>query len=267
MRCPLTEPTTQVPPFLTPIPADKMEKRGWKTIMETRSESGVITEHELTQAVGLSIRHEKMGLELRYGQTSLGYDGLAFHEPGGGGTVIVPYAFFEGQLVVGVLQQKRPLQDREFPVRNIPRGFAAPNEKPFITAQREAGEELEFREDQLMLHSLPGDPINPNSTFFDTAGAGEGVKFYGLEIPTSAIEDKIENEQGILTFRAGVLAPNTESRAAKVAEQILSNAYFIPAKSALLLADNFTVGGVARLLVFLECIHPVSVMPNNELHR
>lgn len=251
-----------LPPFISTIPDDKKEKRGWKIILETRSEAGVVSEHELTSAVGLRIVHEKMGLVLSYGQTSLGYDGLAFHEPGGGGTVILPYAFHNGRLYVGTVAQKRPLQDREFPVENIPRGFAAPGEKPFAAAAREAGEELGIREGQLTLYPLPGNPVNPNSTFFDTAGKGEGVKFYGLEVPTDALESKIENEQGVLQFRASVLMPNAQSKAAKMAEQIIGQASFMPAEQALLVADGFTVIGVARLLAHLKMTHMKTSKPS-----
>lgn len=242
-----------LPPFISTIPDDKKEKRGWKIILETRSEAGVVSEHELTSAVGLRIVHEKMGLVLSYGQTSLGYDGLAFHEPNGGGTVIVPYVFWHGELRVGRIIQKRPLQDREKPISNLPRGFASPNEKPFAAAKREAAEETGIREDALTLFPLMGDPINPNNAFFDTAGPGEGVKFFGLEIPESlCYADVMEDTYFTVRVRKEALASNPESKAARLAEQIIGEMTFSGIDGALQSTDGFTVMGAARLALHLK---------------
>ncbi len=247
-----------VPPSITPIPADKMEKRGWKAFLETRSESGVITEHELREAAGLRLVQEKLGLELRYGLTPGGYDAWAFHEPGGGGAVIVPFAFMGNHVLVGLVEQKRPLQDRERPILNLPRGMAAAGERPFVTAFRETEEEMGMEESALTLTQLPGKHVNPNSTFFDTAGPEEGVKFFALPIPKPMLEKADAGSAGPLAGTAQTyelkkeyLRQDPASRNARAAEQILG-ARFVPATQALLLADGFTVIGVARLLAWLE---------------
>jgi len=180
---------------------------------------------------------------LFYGKSPSGdYDQWSFHEVGGGGAVNVPYCIIEGLLYVGVVEQKRPLQDKVNPVLNVPRGFMDPEETHFETAVREVNEEAGIQDAKRKTILLPGVSGNPNSAFFETWGDGEGVAFYCLKILPEEIK-KSDDDYYILNEK--VVTP-----VSKAAEGIMGSR-FIPWQEALALGDMMTLSAVSRLLGFL----------------
>lgn len=150
----------------------------------------------------LTASHAGLGITYIYGTHPNAsppalYDGVWKRERLGGGSVIVPYVQepASGQISLGLLRQWRKLHNIHQPVLGIPRGFALDDEQALPltrqqieevhirTALTELGEELFtgiVRPD--MLHRL-GPPVNTNNADVDTSGEGEGIYFYGVELP------------------------------------------------------------------------------------
>lgn len=170
------------------------------------------------------------------------YDQWMFHEEGGGGSVIIPFTFFLGQFMIGVVEQNRPFQSDK-PVLNIPRGFLKPGENHFEAAEREGEEELATALPVVV--PLRGEPGNPNSAFFDTRGEEEGIHFYAIEVSSELLEI---NPSGNLTFKNQLKTVGEENR---VAEGILGST-FIPMKKAALLGDMMTLSAITRLSLYLD---------------
>src|SRR3990172_1548795 len=209
--------------LLEPIP-EGMD-RGWSLLINGDSVPNVSM---------LELRHPKYGA-LFYGKSPSGdHDQWSFHEKGGGGSVTIPFAIVKGSLHIGVVRQPRPLQDRFNPVLNVPRGFLDPGETHFQAAERESGEELGIK----ATFQLPGDPANPNSTFFETWAEGEGVRFFGLEVNRNLL---------VADGNDYNLNPDSITPVTKTAEGIMG-ARFISWQMAVMLGDLFTRGGVASLL-------------------
>jgi 8-oxo-dGTP pyrophosphatase MutT (NUDIX family) len=224
---------------LLDIPPEKQAGRGWKVWVNGQ---------EIREVSRVTIDHPKFGT-LEYGLDPGGYDRWSFHENGGGGSVIVPFAVCGGVVYVGVVEQKRVNQGGVVP--NLPRGFLQPGENHFQAAGREAGEELggEVRHEPF---PLDGEPMNPNSTFFETwdklpDGSPEGVRFFGL--PFQAHE--LEGSSDRLTFKPGVVRVRPDLQDKRVAELILTCS-FIPWDKAMRLGDMFTSAGTGRLLAHLR---------------
>jgi hypothetical protein len=216
---------------LSPIPKDT--KHGWEIKVtrggRTQKLHGVST-LELTSQFG----------KLEYGLHPFGYDTICFEETGGGGVVVIPYFIahdHDDEIWVGLVRQKRPFQSKE-PVLNAPRGFRDLNEGPIEAAMRETAEEIGGKILTSTLSELPGEPVNPNSTFFAT-GDGGGVRFFKLEVTEEWLK---HDPNGGYRFREELKATK-----AALLERILG-AVFVPAKEALKLADGFTIIAVARLL-------------------
>lgn len=183
-----------------------------------------------------------------YGQGPGGYDTWSFREPGGGGSVVVVFSQIGAELFIGLVDQNRPNQGGM--VKNLVRGFLEPGQSHYTTAKREVEEEMGESHQFLRPFELDGQPVNPNSTFFETWQApGDGVHFFGIEVPASALH---RDADGVLVFREGCLRPNSGER---TAEQILGCA-FIPTDEALALGDGFTVIGIARLERHLRLYGP-----------
>lgn len=209
----------------------------------------------------IELVHDRFGT-INVGKSPSGtFDQWAFHESGGGGSVIVPYAVLQkGDLLIGVLQQKRPLQDAEVPVWNVPRGFMAPGETPFQTAGREFGEEVGQLPEGMVPHELCGDPVNPNSTFFETwgkrnGGTQEGITFFGIRFPERLLRLKHWNDGAIseAAIADGVIVVDEHAKAAKLAESILGVSFF-PWHETMRVGDAFTVMGTGRVLATLKHI-------------
>lgn len=224
------------------IPQEKQEKRGW-----TVKVNGIVIEELLPKSMGvehLGIFNPRFG-ELAYGLTPGGWDGLGFHELGGGGSVIAPFVEKDGVLHIGMVKQNRPFQGGV--VLNVPRGFLNPGEAHFQAAKRELEEETGYRPANDRVFLLVGDPANPNSAFFDTSEPGEGVKFFAFEVLSSEVEPDPDNK-ALLRFKAGVLEP--ASKAAKDAN--ILGCSFHPWEEAVAVSDMFTNTATARLLGHLK---------------
>jgi ADP-ribose pyrophosphatase YjhB (NUDIX family) len=218
--------------LITNIPDEKQAKRGWTV---------KVNDVPLERVTKIELHNPNFGT-LAYGQTVPGYDGWSFHELGGGGAVVLPYACIDQQWYVGLVEQNRHNQGGK--VLNAPRGFLNPGESHFKAASRELAEEMSLRGAPEL---LPGQGVNPNSAFFETAQPGEGVKFYAMKVSASALEQV----DGVWRFKKGALAAESaDTKAQKVAEQILG-ACFVPLKDATSVGDMFTVAGVGRLITAL----------------
>ena len=82
-------------------------------------------EIEVPGGVGLVLcNNPKMGVTASYGLTPGGYDGVLIHENGGGGDIVVPYFFKDGERYIGLVEQNRFTQGGK--VLNLPRGYRDP---------------------------------------------------------------------------------------------------------------------------------------------
>lgn len=214
-------------------------KRGW--FLEINGEK-LDTPIEKARLV-----NPKMGVEVEYGQRQEGYDGFILKEPGGGGSVTIPYYHRNGELFIGVVAESRPTATdgkAEEKVLNVPRGFMDPGQDHFQTAQKELSEETGYEPISKRIVSLPGEPMNPNSTFFVT-GKDKGVHMYGVQVYDFEIakinesENPVDAEYG---FDKEILTPTS-----KIGEKI-SGSKFIHWTKAIALNDMFSVAGVGRLL-------------------
>jgi len=132
------------------------------------------------------------------------YDSVWKRERSGGGTVIVAYAEEPEtkRIYVGLLWQWRKLHTTKQPVLAVPRGFTIEHdlpERPSHMAQKDIEEIhlqtalIELKEEMFtgmvspdMLHRL-GPPLNTNNADVDTSGEGEGIYFYGVELPWTCL--------------------------------------------------------------------------------
>ncbi len=217
--------------ILSPISAEQQAGRGWKVDFNGK---------RIGYVEDLTLSHEQFGT-FEYGNTPAGYDAWCFKEIGGGGSVIVPYAIIPHQprsgrngLYIGLVEQDRWTMGKS--VWNVPRGFLTSGETHFQTAQREAGEELQFNFPERFVE-LSGEPANPNSAFFVTPPE-EGVRFYSLHIK----QQELVREGDRYKLKKDVLAPVSDT-----AERISRSAFFYY-ETALAVSDMFTIAGVGRLL-------------------
>lgn len=189
--------------------------------------------------------HPQFG-ELKIGQRSDGHMGWTFHEPGGGGSVIVPYTILKGTLFVGLLKEYRPL--RGGVTLNVPRGFLG-GCKPLEAAWREQDEEVGFIDGTIRIGQLPGNPANPNSAFFETR-AGEGVHFFAFMLHANELEEITEEcvegaEGKVFAIKRNLMSPTAE-------EANILDVRFYKWTVAAKVGDMFTNAAVARLLAMLK---------------
>lgn len=241
---------------ITSISRDAQPKRGWQArlngVLIPRALSSLSVAECLSVFSSLFsalVEHDGVALlEIHnpsfgtwaYGKTAGGWDGWAFHEIGGGGSVIVPHVTIEGMIYIGVVEQKRDLQGGM--VYNLPRGFVEPGESHLQAAKREGGEELGIDSAKLKLTHLQADPGNPNSAFFETLDE-PGVQCYGFAVDPAWLERR---EDGNYRFKAGLLQTDADAKAKKMGELILGSV-FLPFYRASKLGDHFTPTGMARL--------------------
>jgi len=159
-----------------------------------------------TEYDGDLLRRAKLGNPhfgvLYYGKSPSGnYDQWWFQEVGGGGSVILPYTVDpSGRTFIGLVLQRRPLQDEVNLVWGFPRGF-----KPREMTHDEAAA-MEYREETgdfsaVEVVRLEGDGGNPNNAFFDSREGG--MQFYTVKLPWEAF---IPNPQGEgIVFRTNEL--------------------------------------------------------------
>lgn len=200
------------------------KKRGWTLTLN----GAVVSEVEY-----LSLTNPRFG-KLEYGLTPGGWDAWSFHEVGGGGSIIIPYAEIRGQIYIGMVRQNRPNQGGE--VWNVPRGFLAFGENHFGTAQQELEQEVGYVSPELEL--LAGKPMNPNSAFFLTQG-DEGVRAYALHVLESQL---VDGGTAGWAFNPKILRPISKSA------ELIFGCRFFTCQQASEVGDMFTLAGMARLL-------------------
>jgi 8-oxo-dGTP pyrophosphatase MutT (NUDIX family) len=184
--------------------------------------------------IQITASHARLGT-LAWGLRPEGTVGWIWQEIGGVGTV--PYSVHQGRLLIGLIQQER----KTIPggtAWNIPRGFLEPGLTHFEGARKETTEELGAKQLMSVLKELPGEPVNSNSTFFDTRNPCGGFRYFSL----SVADTFLDYSQEYPVFREGYFAPVSDP-----AERIL-NCRFIPWREAAYVSDNFTIAGVARLI-------------------
>jgi len=196
------------------------------------------------------------------------YDGMWKREFAGGGSVIVAYAEEPEthQIYVGILWQQRRLHLPAMPILAVPRGYTQMPEQGELFA-RQSKEVVEHLHDQTALLELTeemvkgairlemlerlGPPATTNNADVDTAGEGEGVYFYRIELPWSYLEAESPDT---LRLKAGLEATQG------VVEGIL-RCQFMPIQRVLELlddADNPTAGcfftevAIGRLTRYLQ---------------
>lgn len=158
----------------------------------------VPVEHNMT------LKHDGMGLELKYGLHPSGfYDVWGFHENGGGGAIAVPYAVMgDGQVLLGTVSQNRPAAGGV--IRELPRGFKEPNETHEQTVVRETSEET-GSEVEASRFVMLGKEKNPNTAFFDTSAEGEGLRFYGYMVHPDELEQVTDDTGTYYQYKQDLL--------------------------------------------------------------
>src|SRR5262249_24580708 len=151
------------------------------------------------------------------------------------------FALLPEGLFVGLVEQRRANQGGN--VLNAPGGFLDPGESHASAARRELAEETGLPATKLV--PLPGRPLNPNSTFFETWGEDEGVKVFAIEVDP----DALVSCDGSFRLRPGTFDASPEAQGKRSAEQIAA-CRFLPWAQAIELSDMFTVAAIARLLAY-----------------
>lgn len=224
--------TIQTPFGTKMAPLDEGQKRGWSLNVDG---------NEVPVKSQAVLANEKVGFQVVYAKGPAGYDQVAFHERGGGGSVTLLFTIWNGRLFVAIVKEPRPLQSDQ-PVLNAVRGFLDPGKDHFEQAKTELEEEMGLS--KVSIFELPGDGGNPNSTFFETWPQGEGIRFWGAYIPDKLL---VAIDKGF-AFKEGVLKPAKDD---KLAEKILGS-LFLPWEEAAKLGDMMTMSAIARLLAYLH---------------
>lgn len=236
-----------------PIPVDKQKKRNWEVF---------INGEEIEDVSCLQINHKKMKFTVEYGETLSGWDGPALIEPGGGGSVVIPYyqRAKDDKRFIGVVREMRPnaTDKGDSYVYNLPRGAMDPGNTHLETAINELSEETLFNPHgeklETRINKLPGDAMNPNSSFFDTRGentdgSDKGVVVYSIKIEEDELRKVDDADQ--YEFKPETLIQTEDAKNRRMAEKI-TDTIFIPEEEAVLLRDMFTVAAIARLRYLLE---------------
>lgn len=214
-------------PLVRPLTSNERVRRSWSVAIDGRA----------VDASFVEIASPRFGT-LRYGMTEGGFDGWSFAERGSGGAVVLPYSHDDGRLLIGLVEETR--HNLGGAVLSAPRGFVDPGEDHLTAARRELLEETGYRADTIV--ELAGQPANPNSSFFETAGADDGVRFFAAPVPL----ERLVPADGGLRFRSEAL----ESVPGVGLERI-GRAWFIGWRDAIGVKDMMTAAGVARLLAHL----------------
>lgn len=199
----------------------------------------VLIDGEPTRVGKLEIVHEQYGT-LSYGMRPEGYDGWAFAENGGGGSISIPFARSpEGELLVGfILEPRLNMGGKRWCAIG---GFKEPGESPLSAAIRESFEEVgyDFSDRIVQLEGAPG---NFNRLFsVSDPKQDQGVHAFGAKIPFALLE-KYEDGYG---FRQDV---SSEDRKALLAKGD-GHVRFVPwKKAALQCADVLFSHALAQLL-------------------
>lgn len=222
---------------------DDPSRQGWKT--NVWSETHEISEDK-SEVVFLTSHQARLGVDVTYGLGPDGYDQWVIREPHGGGSVIVPYLWIDGELYVGANRQKRSLTGGL--VTEVPRGFALPTETHEEAARREFAEETGATKPLVeRVKSLSGKPTNPNTAFFQAnARKGEGVKLFGVEINQSEVVLRRDAESP--RRRVYKFTPEMAGQIKEVNEKIKPEGIrFFHASLLAETQDGFTLQAISRL--------------------
>lgn len=225
--------------ILRPVP--DASKAGWK--VNTIDVEGNQTPLE---TFGLESFQTRMGVQVSYGQGPDGYDQWVIKEPNGGGSVIIPYLWIDGELYVGANRQKRSLTGGL--VTEVPRGFSLPHETHEEAAKRELQEETGVVKPLAeRVEPLGGKPINPNSAFFQAnPRKGEGVKLFGVRIAPDEVEIKRKSENP--RTRVYKFTPELQGEIKELNEKIKPEGIrFFHASLLSGTSDGFTLQAIGRL--------------------
>lgn len=221
---------------------EDQSKRGWELS---------VNDAPVEDVSHAELRHEKMGISVKYGKRPEGYDGFVIREPGGAATM--PYMIAEdGGIYVGVVTEYRPTMGEE-KTDNIPRGFSdfksnGELEDAETTATREMQEETGYRTLGRNLITL-AEGMNPNSTFFDYShDKKEGVSIFALPVKQDDLELQHDNDGNIYYAFPATIRDQAETD--KAAERILGSK-FIPLQEALRSRDMFTSAAAGQLMAHL----------------
>jgi len=200
-----------------------------------------INGEDITSEVNiLHIDNTRFGT-LTFGLTQAGYPGWTFHEPGGGGSVLVPFTFLQGKLFIGVLWENRPHQNLKKEVQNLPRVFMDRDENHFQAAANALANEVGI-DTKDRITNLRGEPGNPNSAFFETNGKGEGVKYYSFEL----LPHELDLSGPKPTISSKILNAVSDS-----AQKVMKCKFYTFQEIATP-GDLFTPSGATRLVAYLQ---------------
>ncbi len=199
------------------------------------------------------------GAEPKADGTLSAYDTFIFKERGGAATM--PYVFIEGELYVGVVEQRRnPEVDPEYnptgKVWNVPRGFNNFKGLMADTAARECRGEVGVFEGEIF--RLPGENVNANNAWFayypEQGLNGEsvlvpvrqgGVAMFAVEVRPNHLVKSADGDW--YAFSPEALGPRPKGSP----YEVIGSCRFIRVYDAVDLRDALTLCAVARLLIFL----------------
>ena len=215
--------------------------KDWKLIVDGIEVGYSLAEMVLDNPEKVLYRNVQLGL---VGSEGNEYVAIAYYEFGGGGTVPVSFAWIGGNLFVGAARQHRLLMGPN-PVLCAPGGYKAPTDaSDRETGEREMREEVSAdRRVILRTFMLEGDPMNPNRAVFITAGDGEGVTYFGVEI----------NPEFLEAAQDGYRFVEGAGRVDQGVEKVLGM-LFIPVVRALRSADGLLNVGAGRLIAHLGLV-------------
>lgn len=225
--------------IVNPIP--DMSKAGWR--LESTDLEGNSNPLEVK---ALRSNQTRMGVEVSYGQGPDGYDQWVIKEPNGGGSVVIPYLWIDGELYVGANRQNRSLTGGL--VTEVPRGFSLPQETHEEAAKREFEEETGIVKPLVeRVEPLVGKPINPNSTYFQAnPRKNEGVKLFGVKIEPSEVEARRQSEDP--RRRVYKFTPELQSEIKELNEKIKPEGIrFFHSSLLSETSDGFTLQAIGRL--------------------
>ncbi|NCU44522.1 hypothetical protein EOM71_02475 [Candidatus Falkowbacteria bacterium] len=185
-------------------------------------------------------------------ENETGCNSVSFRETAEGGAVIIPFVLIKDgvvveqfdrncQILVEVVQQLRPKCGGL--VWNVPRGFVDVGDKEHLSA---AGREL-MQEASIVgtkIVELPGNPVNPNSSFFET-GVNGGLRFFATQLLN---EHVTREESGWQLIQPAI--DDVER---------VNGARLITITEAIELNDGPTIIATARLWLWLNAGSSVSI--------
>lgn len=222
---------------LEPISPD--QKRGWQVF---------VNDQKIEQVSHVVIKSSKG--TLTYGWNPMGWDQWNFEEPGGGGSILLPYFIdTNGNLMVGLAWETRPFESERSEVLNAPRIFMDPAETHFQASERLAHLETGYVPPEGRIHSLSATGKNPNSTFFITNKSDEhGCRFFGLPM----IMEEIDFSGSRPKIKKGEIIPQS-----KPGQKVMKCSFY--PYEEVEVSDMFTHTAISLLEKFLIKKHNVKV--------